>query len=304
MGSMNTVRVNAYSKLNLTLDITGAEGGFHTLDSVVVTVDLSDRVVLSGRKDGLISVSMHGMGSESIPPEENNAQRAGEAFMARFGTAGANVKIFKNIPIGAGMGGSSADAAGVLLGLAKLYGISDMVALKELADSIGSDTGYLLSGGFARLRGRGEQVEKLGPPPDWRFLVVCPKSGVSTAECYREYDRLQSAREPRTERFLMTLRENPAWAPRLFGNDLGMAAASLNSHVADALAALKALSPLGASVTGSGSAVFALFETGELCEWAKSRYQGKGRVYTVKCVDPAKIKKWRNPYALEEMEGK
>ena len=301
---MNTVRVNAYSKLNLTLDITGAEGGYHTLDGVAVTVDLFDRVIVTKRKDALISVIMHGMGSESIPPEENNAQRAGEKFVARFGTNGANIKIFKNIPVGAGMGGSSADAAGVLIALAKLYAISDMGALKELADSLGSDTGYLLTGGFCRLSGRGEQVEKLGAAPDWNFLVVCPKSGVSAAECYREYDRLGMTYEPRTERFLTALKENPAWAARLFGNDLGNAAASLNGDVGRALDAVKALSPMGASVTGSGSAVFALFETSELCEWAKSRYKGKGRVYTVRCIDPVKTKRGRSLYALGEEEGK
>lgn len=297
---MKTVRENAYSKLNLTLDITGREGGYHTLDSVVVTVDLFDRIVVTGRKDALISVTMHGMGSEGIPPEENNAQRAGEAFVSHFKTQGANIRIFKNIPIGAGMGGSSADAAGTLLALANLYAISDMDALKTLADGLGSDTGYLLTGGFARLRGRGERVEKLGAPPDWHFLVVCPSGGVSAAACYREYDRQAVSGEPRTERFLTALKDNPLWAARLFGNDLAGAAATLNEETAQALSALKALSPLGASVTGSGSAVFALFETEELCAWAKSRYRGKGRAYLVKCVDPATVKKWRNPYALGE----
>ena len=134
MEKMNTAKVKAYAKVNLTLDITGEADGFHTLDSLVVTVDLFDQISAKKRKDGKIRVFMHGLGSETIPPEENNAQRAGEAFTARFKTAGADIAIYKNITVGAGMGGSSADAAGVLNALARLYGIADERALKELAD--------------------------------------------------------------------------------------------------------------------------------------------------------------------------
>ncbi|MDE7159092.1 MAG: 4-(cytidine 5'-diphospho)-2-C-methyl-D-erythritol kinase, partial [Clostridiales bacterium] len=104
---MNTVRLNAYAKLNLTLDITGTEGGYHMLDSLVTTIDLFDRIVVKKRKDKLINVIMHGMGSESIEPEHNNACLAGEAFVERFQTLGADITVYKNIPVGAGLGGSS-----------------------------------------------------------------------------------------------------------------------------------------------------------------------------------------------------
>lgn len=303
MAKMNTVRVNAYAKLNLTLDITGRENGYHMLDSLVVTVDLADRIVAKKRKDGLISVSMHGMGSESIPPEENNAQRAGEAFAERFQTRGADITVYKNIPIGAGMGGSSADAAGVLNAMAKLYDITDRAALKELADRLGSDTGYLLDGGFARIRGRGERVERFGYAPRLCFLVLVPKEGISTAECYRRYDGLGKEYAPRTERVLEELRAgNPHWAARIFGNALFEAARSLYPATGEAVNELKAFSPLGTGMTGSGSAAFALFSEEELCEWAKSRYGGKCRAYTVKSVDPSARKGWRNPFAADETE--
>ena len=81
---------------------------------------------------------MHGLGSDRIPPERNNAVKAGEAFVAAFGTRGADIRICKDIPMGAGLGGSSADAAGVLNALAKLYGVQDRQALKALADTLGS----------------------------------------------------------------------------------------------------------------------------------------------------------------------
>ena len=300
---MNTARVNAYAKLNLTLDIVGAAEGYHQIDSLVITVDLSDRIVAKKRKDGLVSVSMHGMKSESIPPEENNALRAGEAFVKKFGTSGANIKIFKNIPVGAGMGGSSADAAGVVNAMAVLYGVTDSAALKELADGLGSDTGYLLSGGFARMTGRGEQVVKFPLFPELWFLVLCPQEGVSTSQCYSAYDELGISCFPRSERVLKDLLGgNPEWAAMQFGNDLYEAAVSLNPAVSEALLALRHFSPLGAGMSGSGSACYALFPTRELCEWARSRYRGKCRAYVVRSIDPAQNRVLKNIYSIEGEE--
>lgn len=298
---MNTARVNAYAKLNLTLDITGAENGYHMLDSLVVTIDLHDRIVAKKRKDNLVSVTMRGMGSESIPPEHNNALKAGEKFVERFGTTGANITVYKNIPVGGGLGGSSADAAGVLNAMAALYEIADAAALKELADGLGSDTGYLLQGGLARLGGRGERVERAENTPELWFLVLCPKTGVSTPECYAAYDELGIEHFPRTERVWKLLGEgNSEWAAKIFGNDLYDAAVSLNGSVADALYTLKCFSPWGAGMTGSGSACFAAFPTRELCEWAKSRYRGKCRAFVAKSIDPMTTKKYRNIYSVEE----
>lgn len=304
MEIMNTVRLNAYAKLNLTLDITGSDGAYHTLDSLVTTIGLCDRIVARKRKDGLVSVTMRGLGSESIPPERNNAQKAGELFVSAFGTKGADITVFKNIPVGAGLGGSSADAAGVLRALDRLYGVGDTAALKTLADRTGSDTGYLLSGGFARLRGRGERVEPLGACPDLHFVLICPKSGVSTAECYKKYDTLSQNGDAVTDGVLACMREGALQnAAKLFYNGLSAAAQELNPDVKTALEEANAFSPLGASMTGSGSAVFALFETAELCEWAVSRYCGKFRAFYVRSADvQERAKRARNPFALEEEE--
>lgn len=310
---MNTVRVNAYAKLNLTLDITGAEGGFHMLDSLVVTVNLFDRIVVKKRRDGLVNVFMHGMGSESIPPEENNAYRAGERFVERFQTTGADITVYKNIPVGAGMGGSSADAAGVLNALARLYAIADMGALKELADSLGSDTGYLLTGGYARMRGRGEKIEEIAGMPELNFFALVPMSGVNTAECYRKYDELHagmpategaSSDMPRTQRVIDDLKSgNAAWAAAAMGNALFPAARELNREVYEAYLSVREFSPMGAFMTGSGSGCCGVFETRELCEWAKSRYRGRCRAYVLKSVIPKRKKGGlRNPFALGQEE--
>ena len=134
------------------------ENGFHLLDSAVANIDICDTIYLKKKKGKYSNVIMHGQGSEHIPPEKNNALKAAETFSAAFGTDGAEITVFKDIPIGAGLGGSSADICGVLNGMARLYGIEDREKVKALADTLGSDTGYMLNGGFARMQGRGEQV--------------------------------------------------------------------------------------------------------------------------------------------------
>lgn len=297
---MNIIRCNAYAKLNLTLDIIGKEDGFHLIDSLVTTIDLSDLIVAKKRKDKFISVIMHGMDSEMISPEENNAQRAGEAFVSAFGTNGATITIYKNIPIGAGLGGSSADAAGVLNALAKLYDVKDENALKALADSLGSDTGFLLKGGVARMTGRGTQIQPIEGLPRLNFLLFCPRQGVSTAACYHEYDNAPSTGSC-TERAISYLKNGEIErASKYFQNDLFTAAVRLNDVVQTTRTEAESFSPWATCMTGSGSAVFALFETPELCAWAKSRYRGKCRTIIAKTM--AQRKQIRQLYSIEYEE--
>lgn len=146
--------MKSYAKVNLSLNVTGAAGGYHLIDSVLASIDIYDTVCVKPRGDRLVNVYMHGLGSENILPERNNAVRAGEAFVSAFSTKGADIEIYKDIPMGAGLGGSSADAAGVLNAMAALYKVTDRAALKGLADALGSDTGYMLGGGFARVAAR------------------------------------------------------------------------------------------------------------------------------------------------------
>ncbi len=287
---MRIVKLKSYAKVNMTLEITGIEKGYHTLDSLVANVDLFDWLVLKKRKDALSSIAMKGMGSEQIPPEKNNALKAAEAFSAAFGTAGAEITVYKNIPIGAGLGGSSADVVGVLNGMAKLYGVEDREALKTLADTLGSDTGYMLEGGFARMRGRGERVERLPLTNALHFLLLCPDTAVSTAACYRAYDTAPKTLEYRgspTEDLIACLQKGDANEGGMYlTNDLFRAACALNEDVGRAYEEANGFSPLGTVMTGSGSGVFAWFETKELAEWAKSRYKGKFHAYVVKTVCP------------------
>ncbi len=299
---MRKVKIKSYAKINLTLEITGAANGYHTLDSLVTSVDLFDLIVLKKRKGKLSSVAVKGGVGAS---EYNNALKAAEAFSAIFDTDGAEIEIHPNIPVGAGLGSSSADIVGVLNGMAKLYGITDRTKLKALADSLGSDTGYMLNGGYARMKGRGELVEKLSLTNKLYFLLICPRSGVSAKECYQAYDETPKTLEYRgcpaedVIRFLEKSEINEGG--KYLMNDLFRAACTLNSDVGVAMEEAQSFSPLAANMTGSGSCVYALFETRELCEWAKSRYKGKFQTIVAQTVTPEYSKEETgitNPYSL------
>lgn len=298
---MKRVKVNAYAKINLTLEIVGQKDGFHLLDSLTASIDLFDSIVLTARKDALSSITMKGQGSESIPPEKNNALKASELFSQTFGVSGADITVYKNIPIGAGLGGSSADVAGVLQGMAKLYGISDRIKLEEIADKLGSDTKLMMGGGFSRMQERGTQITPLPLKNTLYFLAICPQTGVASGACYAEYDRLPLAKSDGsiTENCIRFLEENNLKeAGRCLTNQLFLPACRLNSDVAKAYEEALSFSPLGVVMTGSGSCVLAMFETRELCEWAKSRYKGTFSTLILKTVCPKDQKTLKNPFAF------
>lgn len=290
--SMNYVRVKSYAKINLTLDITGVNGGYHTIDSVVASVDLYDLIAVKKRRDKLVSVTMHGEGSESISYEYNNAARAAELFIARFGTDGVDITVWKNIPMGAGLGGSSADVAGVLNAMAKLYEVNDTRTLKQLADGLGSDSGYMLTGGFARLTGRGDKVERLKSGVKLDIGLLIPKSGVSTAQCYSLCDSTgANAKFTSEEAQKAVLAGSKQDIGASLSNGLYAAAIRLNGDVKECYEQLKAFDPLGVNMTGSGSGVFAVFENDQFLRYAKSRYRGKHTFITTKTVVPTKEEK-------------
>lgn len=286
---MNYVRVKSYAKINLTLDVTGVSGGYHLIDSVVASVDLSDLIAVKKRKDKLVSIIMHGCGSESIEFSDNNAVKAAERFIEKYGTCGADITVWKNIPVGAGLGGSSADVAGVLNAMCKLYGVDDSDGVKSIADGIGSDCGYMLTGGYARLTGRGETVERIDGGLKLDIGLLIPKGGVSTRACYALCDRLGYSD---TGASGLARQAIISGDKQLLGsalcNALTKPAVYLNGGVGEAVEELKQFAPLGVNMTGSGSGVYALFENDQFLSYASSRYRGKFAFIATKTVTPFK----------------
>lgn len=208
----------AYAKINLALNITGIqENGYHTVDMIMQTINLHDDLEISLNNTGRINLAVtcdeavRGELTEQGTDVDNLAYRAAIAFFkelenkkdgSRFvgkgaGVAGAGVagvgadiRLHKRIPSGAGLGGGSSDAAEVLKGLNELTGsLLTEEELKDIAAKLGSDVPFFISGGTARCTGTGTDIEKLRPIGDMFYVVIAkPFTGNPTPLIYREYD--------------------------------------------------------------------------------------------------------------------
>ncbi|MCX8102901.1 MAG: 4-(cytidine 5'-diphospho)-2-C-methyl-D-erythritol kinase [Candidatus Bipolaricaulota bacterium] len=187
--------VKAFAKINLGLRVRGQRpDGYHEIETLFQSVDLHDVLTLVPQKkecEILVTVS-------SLWPvpqgRENLVYRAAELIFSHTGLkAGVRIHLEKRIPVGAGLGGGSSDAAATLVGLNELFQfqLSD-AELRQLALELGSDVPYFLIGGLCRGRGRGEILERLPSYlEEYSFVLIKPASALSTEAVYREYDLLR-----------------------------------------------------------------------------------------------------------------
>jgi hypothetical protein len=152
---MKKITVKIPAKINLTLDVVGVRDGFHDIESLCVGVNIYDKITVKKRSDKLVTLKEVGI-KAGCEVQNNNAYKSAILFMQTFRTSGVDIIVDKSIPVGAGLGGSSADIAGVLLAMQKLFGVKKDI--KPLADSLGSDSGYMLSVRPAIISGRGDKV--------------------------------------------------------------------------------------------------------------------------------------------------
>ena len=240
--------VAAPAKLNLFLHITGRRAdGYHLLQSVFMLIDWQDSLNFSLRRDGAISREDLG---EPLPTDDL-VVRAAQALQAHTGTTlGAHIGVDKRIPVQAGMGGGSSDAASCLLSLNRLWQLDlPLAQLEKLGLALGADVPFFLRGRNAWVEGVGEQIAPVTLPPA-RFAVVKPPAGLAT-ECIFADPALERATAP-------AIISGFAANPYRFGrNDLQAVAQRLCPDLTAALEWLGSLC-LEGRMTGSGSAVFAL----------------------------------------------
>ena len=255
---MKKAKVKVPAKINLTLDIEGVKEGYHVLESLVASVDIYETVCVKARKDNIIKVVFNGL-PIGLNGKQSNAYYAAECFKKEFGTGGTDIYIERNIPVGAGLGSSSADIAGVLSAMRKLYKVNRDVTY--IANGLGSDVAYMLKGGFAVMRGRGERVEQIeGIKRRFYLLIVTGKSGVSTVESYKGFDKIGKLYPKNTSAAVSLLKEDdPDNFFTVLKNDLYESSATILPEIKETLDLLK---QYGAAVmTGSGSAVYGIYAT-------------------------------------------
>ena len=258
--------VEAFGKINWSLDITGLRpDGYHLLDMLMQPVSLADRMEILPAAELTLSVS--GPSGKGVPADEGNlALRAALLLKKTAGTRqGAAISLTKRIPVQAGMGGGSSDAAAVLNALNLLWrtGLTG-AELEEMSLALGADVPFLVQGGLARSSGIGEKLVRLPCGRNYPLLVLQPEEGLSTGEVFRAWHREAPAEKPRTDLAAEALRSGsvPAFAPA-FRNVLEPVSRRLNPEIQACLDALQAAGAVPALMTGSGSAVFGVFEEEE-----------------------------------------
>ena len=272
MQQRKSVTVLAPAKLNLALDVVGTlPNGYHDLDMVMQAIDLQERLVL--RRSPYLNLRMPG----SFVPvnNKNTAIKAALAFFDYTGLlAGVDITIHKAVPVRAGMAGGSADAAGVLVGMNELYGAKlSMSELCAIGATIGADVPFALMGGTCRVRGVGDLLKPLPPCPDCRFVVVMPSIGVSTPEAFQRYDQMGSPVHPDCERQEAAVRAGDLAA-------ICAAAGNALEHCSGAqetpaiCAKLNEHGALISQMTGSGAAVFGVFDGEDAARAAVQALQG------------------------------
>jgi len=256
---MKQVIERAPAKLNLFLEVgQKRDDGFHDIVSVMQTVSVMDGVTLTLREDGIFSLQND---KPYLPCDERNvALAAAKLFAETYGVRqGCHIDIRKGIPVTAGVGGGSADAAAVLRGMCRLYGVkASREELCKLGEQIGSDVPFCVAGGTALATGRGENLQALKTP---ELQIVLFRSGrkVSTAHAYACLDA--HPRNMRSEAGMIeALQSGEASSIAL---QLYNAFSPLYEENLKQFQALCApFSPLGMGLSGAGPTCFALFKEG------------------------------------------
>jgi 4-diphosphocytidyl-2-C-methyl-D-erythritol kinase len=254
---VNRLRLLARGKINLALDVLRRRpDGYHEVSMVMQTISIGDGILLEDTQDERVSLTISdptlGTGPENLG--YRTAALLREKYRIRQGV---RIHIEKNIPVAAGLGGGSADAAGVLVGLNKLWnlGLSDE-ALAEMALGIGADVPFCLKGGTALAEGIGEKLTTLPTLPECRIALVKPPFPVSTAEVYKGWDNLANPLHPDTAGVVRLIRAGDFQRlPQYWGNALETVTFQLRPEVERLFVKLQNLG-YNLRMSGSGPTLF------------------------------------------------
>ncbi|MHA1153470.1 MAG: 4-(cytidine 5'-diphospho)-2-C-methyl-D-erythritol kinase [Alphaproteobacteria bacterium] len=255
------VRRTAWAKINLTLHLTGRrDDGYHELDSLIVFADIGDGLEIAPGPQISLEVTGPFAAALRTADSDNLVVAAARALAARYGVeAGARLRLDKQLPVAAGLGGGSADAAAALHGLVEFWGLDAPAAeLNALAASLGADVPVCLAGRPSFVAGIGERIVPApSPPPAW-LVLANPGVPLSTAAVFAEFKGGFS----KPARWREPISDLRAWAARLAAcrNDLEGPALALVPEVREVLATLRDTAGcMLARMSGSGATCFGLY---------------------------------------------
>ena len=242
----DSVTEKAFAKLNLSLSVCGIRGNYHEVEMLCQTIDLFDGVTLTRREDDLIRSDIEG----------DNSLVVLRALQKEFAFGGVEVHVKKRIPIGGGLGGSSADAAAAALAAANLFDLP-LSRVKKIAAPLFGDIAFQMTKGTAIARGMGERIEPLPALPPYFVLLAFPEKGVSTKEAFALSDGYKKSSADHLALYRALMRGEKAQA--YYANDLLPAAMILNEAIEPLLRQMSDENSLLTGMTGSGSTLFSIY---------------------------------------------
>lgn len=257
---MEKISIKAPAKINLYLEVLRKrDDGFHEIESLMQAIDLYDEITLEKSDKIELTVS-----DPSLPADNTNlAYRAAEVLQNHFPIPGVKIDLTKNIPMGAGLGGGSSDAAFVLRGLCHLYDLHPSFnELTGIASGLGSDVPFFLSNGQALIKGRGEIFEPVNLPINYKIVLLSPPLAISTAQVY---SNIKIGLTTKRIGPLLTREIDFEGLLRLanhFRNDLEEVVLENYPNLLDLKRSLLGSGAFYSSMTGSGSSFFGLFIPG------------------------------------------
>src|SRR5579859_5592095 len=258
----NSYFVQSYAKINLTLDVVGRRSdGYHELATIMQTIDLYDTLCLRQTDEDQVHVVCS---RSELNSDDNLAVRAAQAVRLQLGiTQGVVIELHKRIPVAAGLGGGSSNAAAVLLALQEWWRLQLSPAdMLSIAASLGSDVPFFLTGGLALCEGRGERITPLAPhwPASMRWLLlVKPSIGISTAVVFRNLPASDYSQGAWSRRITHALQTKSKLYPEDLRNDLERGVLERFPEVAQARGDMLQAGATHVQLSGSGPTLFAAF---------------------------------------------
>lgn len=285
--------------MNLHLEVIDRRpDGYHELRTVFQTVDLADEISLwLVEEDGVdLVVDVEALGAEVPAGRANLATRAAEAFRQRWAPdLGVELGLRKAVPVGAGLGGGSSDAAAVLLGLRRLTGRpAERADLEPIARDLGADVPYFLSGGTALGTGRGDEIVRVPELPSRRIWLAVPDLAVSTPEVFGAIGRLDGGgAEPAILAAATEGRLDWELVIHEGRNDLEPVACELHPELGDVRDTLREIGASAVRMSGSGGAILALFAEERQAAEASRRLAPRVRLLAVRTLNRSELEERR-----------